>query len=91
VWDVPHLPPVKELDLMHSLLKAGEIERNKNMATQKRMHYEMGFMDESHLNEIVELQNIIIHCLDDKEMFRTHSPDYFMEQDKELHHRNLYQ
>ena len=77
--DVPHLPPVKEMDFMHSLLKAGEIKRNKSMPSQKSVHYEMRFMDESHLTEIVKLQNIITHFLDDKEMFRTHSPEYFLE------------
>ena len=63
--DVPHLPPVKEMDFMHSLLKAGEIKRNKCMPSQKSVHYEMRFMDESHLTEIVKLQNIITHFLDD--------------------------
>ena len=64
---------------MSSPLKSGEIKKNKNLPSQKSMHYEMKLMDESNLTEIVELQNTIIHFLDDKEMFRTHSPDYFRE------------
>ncbi|MDD4163186.1 MAG: hypothetical protein PHW87_11980 [Methanothrix sp.] len=37
----------------------------------------MRFMDESHLMDIMKLQDLIIHSLEDREIYRTHSPDYF--------------
>jgi ribosomal protein S18 acetylase RimI-like enzyme len=62
---------------MSSLIKSGIIKRNKNQPSQKDMRYEMRFMDESHLTDIMRLQDTIIHNLGDKEIFRTHSQDYF--------------
>lgn len=62
---------------MSSLIKAGIIRRNKNQPSQQDIRYEMRFMDEIHLRDIMDLQGIIIHSLSDKEIFRTHSPDYF--------------
>ncbi len=64
---------------MSSLIKAGIIKRNKNLPSQQNIGYEMRFMDESHLKDIMRLQDIIIHSLADKEIFRTHSTDYFKE------------
>jgi hypothetical protein len=60
-----------------SLINAGTIKRNKDQTLQQYMRYEMRFMDESHLSDIMGLQEIINHSLADKEIFRTHSPDYF--------------
>jgi hypothetical protein len=41
------------------------------------MRYEMRYINEDHLKDIMGLQEIIIHSLSDKEIFRTHSPEYF--------------
>lgn len=62
---------------MSSLIDAGIIKRNKDQPLQQDMRYEMRFMDEDHLRDIMSLQEIINHSLADKEIFRTHSPDYF--------------
>ena len=64
---------------MSSSIKAGIIKRNKNQPSQLDMQYEMRFMDESNLGDIMGLQEIIVHNLADKEIFRTHSSDYFQE------------
>jgi hypothetical protein len=53
------------------------VERDKNQPSQQDVGYEMRFMDGSHLRDIMKLQDIIIQSLADKEIFRTHSPDYF--------------
>lgn len=62
---------------MSSLINAGKIKRNKDQPLQQDMPYEMRFMDDSYLRDIMGLQEIIIHSLADKEIFRTHPPDYF--------------
>jgi len=64
---------------MSSSIKAGIIKRNKNQPSQLDMQYEMRFMDESNLRDIMVLQEIIVHSLADKEIFRTHSSDYFQD------------
>ena len=64
---------------MSSLIKAGMIKKNRDLSTQQNMSYVMSFIDESYLMDIVELQEIIIHSLRDKEIFRTHPPDYFLD------------
>lgn len=70
-------PSAKGLGVMSSLIKAGTVKKNKDLPSQKNMRYEMRFMDESYLMDIVELQDLIIRDLPDKEIFRTHPPDYF--------------
>jgi len=62
---------------MYSPIKAGMIKRNKNLPSQQNMRYEMIFMDERQLMDIVKLQDFIIQSLTDKEIFRTHPADYF--------------
>jgi ribosomal protein S18 acetylase RimI-like enzyme len=63
---------------MSSLIRAGVIKRNKNLSMQQDMRYEMRFLEETHLTDIIELQDIISHSLADKEIFRTQSADYFI-------------
>jgi hypothetical protein len=63
--------------MMCSSIEAGRIKRNKGSSLQDEVSYEMRFMDNSNLKEIVDLQDIIIQNLSDKEIFRTHSIDYF--------------
>jgi len=53
---------------MSSSIKVGIIKRNKNQPSQLDMQYEMRFMDESNLGDIMGLQEIIVHNLADKEM-----------------------
>jgi len=62
---------------MSSLINVGTIKRNKDQPSQQDMRYEMRFMDESHLRDIMGLQEIITHSLADIEIFITLSPDYF--------------
>lgn len=62
---------------MYSLINAGTIKRNKDHPLQRDMPYEMGFLDDGYLRDIMGLQETIIHSLADKEIFRTHPPDYF--------------
>lgn len=64
---------------MTSLLKAGMIKNNKNIALRMNTRYEMRFLDERNLLDIMKLQDLIIHYICDKEMFRTHPPEYFLE------------
>jgi len=64
---------------MSSSIKAGIIKRNKNQPLQLDMQYEMRFMDESNLRDIMGLQETIAQNLADKEIFRTHSSDYFQD------------
>jgi ribosomal protein S18 acetylase RimI-like enzyme len=77
------------VDAMPSLLRAGVLRKNRNFPMQKnapyenthheKMRYEMRFLDWSHLQDVVKLQEIVIHNLSDKEIFRTHPPKYFLE------------
>lgn len=64
---------------MSSLIKAGTVKRNKNQPSQQDMSYEMRFLEENHLKDIMDLQNMIIHSLGDNEIYRTHSPQYFQD------------
>lgn len=64
---------------MSSSIKAGIIKRNKNQPLQLDMQYEMRFMDESNLRDIMGLQETIAQNLADREIFRTHSSDYFQD------------
>lgn len=61
------------------MIEMGYIKRNKGTFLQADLSYEMRFMDEDNLDEVMDLQEIVIHHLNDKEMFRTHSADYFRE------------
>jgi hypothetical protein len=62
---------------MRSVIESGTIKRNKGLPIQEDVYYEMRFVDESSLNDIMALQDIIINNLDDKEIFRNHSIEYF--------------
>lgn len=60
-------------------INKGTIKKNKNLPSQQDMRYEIRFMDKSHLSDIVNLQDIIIHKLSDREIFRTQHADYFID------------
>jgi len=62
---------------MSSVIEAGRIKKNKGAILQEDVCYEMRFMDEDDLLDMMALQEIIVQNLSDKEIFRTHTPDYF--------------
>ena len=64
---------------MSSVIEAGRIKRNRGSILQEDVSYEMKFMDEDDLDDMMALQEIIVQNLSDKEIFRTHSPDYFLD------------
>jgi ribosomal protein S18 acetylase RimI-like enzyme len=61
------------------MIEYGNIKRHKGSLLQGELSYEMRFVDESNLYEMMNLQEIVIHHLADKEIFRSHSADYFQE------------
>jgi predicted acetyltransferase len=61
------------------MIETGYIKRIKGSFLQADLSYEMRFMDESNLDEMMDLQKIVVHHLADKEIFRTRSADYFQE------------
>ena len=61
------------------MIESGYIKRNRGSLQQADLSYEMRFMDEGNLDEMMDLQEIVVHHLADKEIFRTHSADYFQE------------
>jgi ribosomal protein S18 acetylase RimI-like enzyme len=60
-----------------SVIEAGRIKKNKGSILQEDVSYEMRFMDEGDLKDMMVLQEIIVKNLSDKEIFRTHPPEYF--------------
>lgn len=56
----------------------GWIKKNRNMSSQQDMRYEMRHIDERNLDGIMKLQDIVSQRLKDREIFRTHSADYFI-------------
>ena len=52
------------------MIEYGNIKRNKGSPLQADLSYEMRFVDESNLDEMMDLQEIVIHHLADKEIFR---------------------
>jgi ribosomal protein S18 acetylase RimI-like enzyme len=62
---------------LSSVIDAGQIKKNKGSILQEDVCYEMRFMDEDDLKGMMALQEIIVQNLSDKEIFRTHAPDYF--------------
>jgi len=64
---------------MMDFIEAGIIKRTKNN-TVRMVSYEMKFLNESHIEEILQLQDIVAHSLNDKELFVSDSRDFIMEQ-----------
>ena len=64
---------------MSSVIEAGRIKKNKGSILQEDVCYEMRFMDGDDLEDMMALQEIIVQNLSDKEIFRTHAPDYFLD------------
>ena len=64
---------------MFSLPNSGWIRKDKNLPSQQDMHYEMRSMNENDLEDIIELQSVVIQNMNDREIYRTHSIDYFIE------------
>ena len=61
------------------MIEYRNIKRNKGSPLQADLSYEMRFVNESNLDEVMDLQEIVIHHLADKEIFRSHSADCFQE------------
>jgi ribosomal protein S18 acetylase RimI-like enzyme len=60
-------------------IEDGWITKNRGSRLSEDVHYQMEFIDESSLMDMMELQEIIVQNLSDKEIFRTHSMSYFRE------------
>ncbi len=60
---------------MCSEIEVGRITKNRGTPLQRGMSYEMRFIDESYLKDILDLQETIVRKLTDKEIFRARSPD----------------
>lgn len=61
------------------MIEAGRLKGNKGSYLKEDVSYEMEFLDEGRLHELIELQDIIIKALPDPELFWTHPVDYFRE------------
>ena len=61
---------------MSLVIETGRLKRKRNTPYQDEVYYEIHFLDETHLEEVMQLQETIIHNLPDKEIFRQHSIDY---------------
>ena len=61
------------------MIEVGRLKRNKGSCLEEDVSYEMDFLKEDRLSEILELQDIIIKALPDLELFWTHPIDYFRE------------
>ena len=59
------------------MIDAGIIKKNKGSPQEEDAVFEIRYMDADHLDEMMSLQEVIIQNLADKEIFRTHSIDYF--------------
>jgi len=65
--------------LRANLIEIGRLIKNKGSPSERDVNYEMEFLDEGRLQELIELQDIIIQGLPDPEIFWTHPIDYFRE------------
>ena len=59
------------------MIDAGIIKKNKGSPEEEDAVFEIRYMNEDHLDEMMALQDVIVQSLADKEIFRTHSIDYF--------------
>ncbi len=64
---------------MSSIIENGWVTKNKYTQLSEDILYQMRFIDESSLMDMMELQEVIVQNLRDKEIFRVHSPNYFEE------------
>ncbi len=62
---------------MSHLIESGSIKTYSNQPLQESMRYEMSFLDESALQGILNLQELIARYLPSPEIFRLHDADYF--------------
>jgi ribosomal protein S18 acetylase RimI-like enzyme len=59
------------------LIDAGIIKKNKGSPQEEDAVFEIRYMNDDYLDEMMTLQDVIVQSLADKEIFRTHSIDYF--------------
>jgi L-amino acid N-acyltransferase YncA len=62
---------------MSSLIETGWIKRNKGSPSEEHVGYEMRFVDEMGLKEVVNLQETVAMNLPDPEIFRSHPVEEF--------------
>jgi ribosomal protein S18 acetylase RimI-like enzyme len=62
---------------MSHLIEAGNIKAHRNQPRQQSVGYEMRFLDENALQDILNLQELIARGLPSPEIFRLHDVDYF--------------
>ncbi len=61
------------------MIRIGRLIKNKGQPLERDVNYEMDFLDEGRLHELIGLQNTIVRGLPDPEIFWTHPIDYFKE------------
>jgi ribosomal protein S18 acetylase RimI-like enzyme len=59
-----------------SLIEKGMLRKNKGLPSEKIVSYEMIFLEVRGCQEIADLQETILRCLPDREIFRTHPIEY---------------
>lgn len=64
---------------MKEFIEGGILKRSVNN-TVKMVNYEMKFLNESHLEEILQLQAIVSDALDNQDLFVTDSREFILEQ-----------
>lgn len=62
-----------------NLIEIGRLVKNRGSPLEKYEGYEMNFLDEGRLQDLIDLQDIIIRSLPDPEIFWTHPIGYFRE------------
>jgi ribosomal protein S18 acetylase RimI-like enzyme len=62
---------------MSYLMESGSIKMHRNHLRQEFVRYEMRFLDENALQDILNLQELISRGLPSPEIFRMHDEDYF--------------
>jgi ribosomal protein S18 acetylase RimI-like enzyme len=63
--------------MIRHLIEAGSIKTHQGHTPQEPVRYEMKFLDESALQDILNLQELIARDLPSPEIFRLHDEDYF--------------
>lgn len=64
---------------MKDFIESGILKRTRNN-TIKMVNYDMKFLNESHLDEILQLQDVVFYSLQNKELFVSDSRDFILNQ-----------
>jgi GNAT superfamily N-acetyltransferase len=60
-----------------SLIATGRMERRKMGQSHEEVGYQMKFLDENDIDDVIKLQKIMAQALPDKEIFRLTTPEEF--------------